>query len=178
MPSDNIEVNCANFATDDGLLFSGVDAGKGLVELLFTSCDVYSLSPTLSILPCTVANVTAKVKFELLLHNKKNFLLFSPDNSSEFTKFNFSGGSCALPPQIKVTGEIVFQDNLSGDFATELIKHLIQPAPQSLFFLNFENGVFLPVIRLLAGGGEFTVEGSMWFRLKNPNENKNWSGLI
>ncbi|HXS33441.1 MAG TPA: hypothetical protein VN758_06700 [Solirubrobacterales bacterium] len=177
VPTMNIEVFCENFATDDGLLFAGVKAGEGLAELLFTTCSVNQLSP-LTALPCTVANFTAKVKFSLILHKTKNYLYVEPDGGKEFTKIKFAGASCLLMPEYAITGQVVLQDGLSGDFATELIKHLVEEAPQKLFNLQFEEGIFLPLSQITFGSAAATLDGSAWLKLKAPEANKNWSGLV
>jgi hypothetical protein len=178
VPTLNIEVFCENLATDDGLIFAGVKAGEGLVEFLFTTCSVNQLSP-LTALPCTVSNITAKAKFSLILHKKANYLFVEPEAGGEFGKVKFSGIECTLAAEYALGGEFILQDGLSGDFATELIKHLVEEAPQALFNGQLEEGIILPFARLTLGSKAIvTLDGSAWLKLKTPNNNKNWSGLV
>lgn len=172
----NIEVFCENFATNDGLLFAGVKAGEGLVELLFTTCSVRTISPLLA-LPCTVSNITFKTKFSVILHKAVNYLMIEPDTGTEFTKVKFAGPECVLNAEYAVGGKVVFRDGLS-DIATELIKHLIEEAPQKLFNNQLEEGIILPLSSITFGNTTATLDGSAWLKLKAPNNNKNWSGLI
>jgi hypothetical protein len=175
-PGLNLEVFCEGFAIDDGLIFAGVKAGEGSAKLLFTACKANQLTP-LTELSCTVANITAEAKFYLALHKSKNYLFFEPLAGGEFTKIKFSGTKCTLPAEYVLAGTLVLQDSLSGDFATELIKHLIEESPTA-FKGQVEEGVILPDYFLTIGKSPTFLDGSAWLKLKAPENNKNWSGLV
>jgi hypothetical protein len=111
----------------------------------------------------------AKVKDLLFKHlaNEKTYDLFSPeDGTLDFTTLHL-GEECGFGDPIKITGHAVIEgckpalpEPETSGFETEVVKHLIQQAPENtaLWTGSFKNGLFF-------GSNPATLTGSEWLKL-------------
>jgi hypothetical protein len=107
---------------------------------------------------------------QLFLHNNLTYDLFSPEaGKTAFTTLHFSE-TCLLGEEVPIKGHIVVQECSPNDLETHLIKHLLEPAPRSLFQT-------INKYDLSFGVNAMALDGSVWLKLGGPHIAKEWDGI-
>jgi hypothetical protein len=174
-----IEVLCKKLVISEGkLLLEGKSTGK----LEFSECQFLGKGMVLG--ECKpLEPIIAKVKDLLFKHlaNGKTYDLFSPeDGTLNFTTLHLGEG-CAFGQMVPITGHAVIEgckpttpENEANGLETEVVKHLIQQAPENtaLWTGSFKNGLFYE-------GNAATITGSEWLKLDpaGPLAGQTWSGV-
>ncbi len=179
-----IHITCEKLTVSEGLLLL---EGKSTGKLEFSeNCKFFTLNGgvAVEIKTCKpLEPIVAKVKDLLFKHlgDEKTYDLFSPaDGTLNFTSIHL-GEECAFGLSIPVTGHAVIEgckpvspEAETNGFETEVVKHLIQQAPENvaLWTGSFKNGLFF-------GVNPATIDGSEWLKLDPAGTlaGQKWSGV-
>ena len=148
-------------------------------ELLYSTCETKVKGATSA--GCKPKEpIVAKGVIHLILHAGLNYLLAAGKEGAAFATLDFNEELCTLP-DTKVSGSIVFEclsETLQTKVQTgtdeclkDLVTHLIQPAPTSLF--NGAEG--LPKDELLYGINPATLSGIAKAKLATG---ESWAGHV
>ena len=136
---NELEILCLTVTGDDVLLGAGTTTVAG--TLLFTNCKIFQKKEEktacnkkvngLGKVEGLLEPIIASGKGLLILHEKKNYILFEPEiTGGNFAQIRFDP-PCALPEVNNVKGSFVFECLTSAlaasDCAVEELVHLLQP---------------------------------------------------